>query len=442
MRAFFNYPQFFYEEPTEGGGGGGTGEEKVVVEPTESREAFNKKYAYNRPDLDLPPGLPGLPAEKKDETEVVADDKKTLAAAEEKPLFKKPGSNLEKILEQKRTAEKERDELKGKADKFEKEDKPVLEKKVADLEKLIAEGGHTREEATKLNEKLAAAEAKLAERETSLVNENKELRSRLSFHDVQQDPDFKEQFIRPMTAAYSEAVESFQGDDQKTALLRNALLANGAALNSKTVEERRANEKQRQVILSQISDSLDEFSRGQFQQAMNAYIRATKTHAEALGKHEEVRKQIVQKRDALMAQKRGETFAQWTAQNDVAVKGFEGDEKFEGELADVIKELKLNPSEEVSKEDALVKKIITGQGTIADSVRILQQGRVYPALNAKVKAQDHLIKGLKATIAKLKGTKPGGDPKDGREAAAETKTTKADFNSRFSASRPGLRGRA
>ena len=425
------YTRLFFEEHDDNKGGAREEkEEKVVVEPTQARIDFNARFAHNREDL-LPKPI------EKVEGEGEETDNKVVVPTKIEPIKKGPGANMPKVLEDKRRAEAEREEYKTKLDKFEKEEKPALETKIADLEKKLNEGGHTAAQEKVLQDKLDAAEKKLTEREESLGNENKQLRSRLSFHDIQEDPDFHEKYVKPITASYTEAIDSFQGDDQKVTLLRQAAMANGAALNSTKPEERQAYEKQRNTILSQIADSMDEFTAGQFKQAMNAYIRSSKEHANALGRHEETASEIKKQRAEAKSRAASETFAKWTDHSKRISSEFDDQAKIEGDLADVVKELKIAPDDELTANAKTVEKIITGRATMEESVAMLHRGRILPAVLAKSKALEHQNAELRATIAKLRGTKPKGDAKDGRETAEKTE----DINHRFRASRPGAMGR-
>lgn len=428
--------QQFFTETDDSGGGGGTalisaakaeGEEQVKEEITPEKKAFYDRFSAKRPELH-PAGESSEPEAQKKEGEQPAVT----------PPKKIGGSNVPKILEEKRKAEAEREEFRTRAEKFEKEEKPNLEKKISDLEAQIAEGGHTKSEAKALQDKLDAAEAKLIEREASLVNENKELRSRLSFHDLQADPDFQNKYVSPVKNAYTEALDTFQGDAQKVQLLRKAALANGAALQATTIEERQSQEKERNTILSQIKESMDEFAGGQFTAAMNDYIRATKTHAQALIKHEETRAETIKQREEARARQASDTFSQWTNESKRMAPEFDGDVEITGEILETVKELKLDPLAEVQQSAKVLERVITGRGSMQESISMLHRGRVYPALVAKTKAQEHIIKSLRETITKLKGTKAGGDTKDGRE---NTSTSKEDINHRFRASRPGIQGR-
>lgn len=415
-----------------GGGGGGDGEEPVKTEVTQEKIDFNARFAASRPGAALSPEEVELA--KAGATPPV-EKKEGVPPVEAPPARKFPGSNVPKILEEKRNAEKERDELRAKADKFEKEEKPALETKVKELEDKIAAGGHTPAQLQALEGKLAAAETKLAEREEVLVNENKQLRSRLSFHDIQSDPDFQENYVKPMQDAFAEAMDPIRGDDAKTQLLRKALLANSAALSSAKPEERLQQEKERNAVLSQIADTLDDFSKGQFMAAMNAYIRATKEHSAALGEHEKTREEIVKKRGDAMTRQRTEIFSQWTKHNQSVSPTFDPDTEVDEETGKIIKELKLDPDGEVKEAAATIHNVITGQAGMEESVQMLQRGRVYPALKAKLQAREHQIKQLEATIAKLRGTKPAGDSKTTKSEAGPT--SREEFNKRFAASRPG-----
>lgn len=404
-----------------GDGGGGEGEETVKIEPSESLKDFNAKFAASRDGVGMLP--------KPQVKEVIEEPK----VEEKKPEVKKPGSNVPKIIEDKRRAEQERDELKLRTEKFEKEDKPALESKIADLEKRIAEGGNTKAQEEALQKRLDEAEGKLAERETTLVNENKTLRDRLSFHDIQSDPGFQKKYVEPINNAYTDMVESFQADPAKMAVLRKALSANGAALSSKDPSERLAQEKLRNETLSQLTESLGEFERTQFTVAANQFIRGSKVHATALLAHEETRGEITKERQAESAKQRGKVFEEWTSASDQIAPTYDKDAEFDEELSKVMKELKLDPEKEVKASAEIIKRVITARGTTEESVHLLHKGRVYPALVAKVKAQEHMIKEFQETIAKLRGTRENGSGKVA--AGGTTKTTLAEFHSRFAASK-------
>lgn len=413
------------------GGGGG-------VSQSDESKAFHSKFSANRPGLELPIGTPGAKEVSIEEKVVEEKQEAEEKVIEEKPPLiqpKKPGSNVPKIIEEKRKAEQERDELRARAEKFEKEEKPTLEKKIADLEAKMSEGGHSTEEREKLQARLDAAETKLADREKSLVNENDQLRTRLAFHDIQQDPIFKKKYVQPMVDAYGSAAESFQNDEQKLNLFRRGLMANSAALSSNKPEERAAAEKERNQYFSQILDSLSEFERGQFTTGVNEYIRATKHHAKALADHEETRKETMREAETNRIKETGKIFETWTTANSQLAKNFDPDTAIEPELEEAIKELGLDFGNDLKKSSSTVERVITGRAEINESIEMLQRGRVYPAMKAKVAAQAHIIKGLQETIKKMRSSRPSG----GKETVVETE--KVDINHKFRASRPGVMGR-
>lgn len=424
-----------------GGGGGDDNDDNdstSTVEASEAKKDFNARFSPNREGVALTDEQVATlkaakPAEKKDEPKPGENNEQPPSAA------KLPGGNLKSILEAKRKAEAEGAELRTKLDKFEKEEKPALEKKVSDLEAKIAEGGHSPAQLKALEDKLSTAEEKLAERETALVNENRGLRERLNFHDIQSDPDFQTSYVKPMSDSFGEATDPIKGDPAKMQLMRKALIANSAALGAPDAETRLAQEKERNAILSQISDSLDEFSRDQFVAGMNGYIRATKQHAAALVKHEETRQEIIKKRTESQTRQRTDIFSQWTKHNDTVATVFDAEAEIDDETAKIIKDLKLEPEKESKEASLTIKKIITGQAGMVESVEMLQRGRLYPVVKAKLAASEHKVKELEATIAKLRGTKATGDSKVAKsETGGESRE---DFNSRFRASRPGgMRG--
>lgn len=426
------YHQVFLA-PEGDGAGGGDAEQPVKVEHTEAAKNFYKGFASSRPDV--PDGTrTEAPAESDAAAEVKEGEQ---AEGEKKPLIqpKKPGSNVPRLVEEKRAAERERDDLRARTEKFEKEEKPALEKKITDLENQIKEGGHTRAEREALQSKLDAAEKKLADREQSLVTENEQLRQELVRHDIRYDPTFKERYEKPMEEKLKQSFDLLQQDQQKAALLNKAFIANNAALLAMRPEDRLAHEKERSAILSQIYESLDEFQREDFRSTVNEYISLTKKFSQAVGNASETMKQIEKERGEEASRQRVKIFKEWTDHNSTVAPTFDKDAELSKELEDTMKELKLTPQEELKQAAEQVDKIINGRASKEESIEMLQRGRVYPVLKAKLQAQDHLIAGLRATIQKLRGAKPTGNEGDAGARTAE-KTTKSDFYAKF---KPGAR---
>jgi hypothetical protein len=414
--------------------GDATGSDAGSLKPVydDKGKDFLKQFSSSRSEVP--------DSQRTDEPPPAAEDAKPPEgeAEEKKPLIqpKKPGSNVPRLVEEKRAAEKERDELRARTEKFEKEEKPVLEKKVADLEAQIAGGGHTKAERQALQDKLDTAEKRLADREKALVNENDTLRAELIRHDIRYDPKFKEDYEAPMENKLRQSFDLLQGDEQKKALLNKAFIANNAALLAMRPEDRLAHEKERSAILSQVYESLDEFQRDDFRSTVNEYIALTKKFSHAVGNAPETMKQIEKERGEQSTRAKIQIFKQWTDYNATVATEFDKEAEMDKELAEVVKELKLTPEDEIKEATARVDKIINGRATMEESVEMLQKGRLYPALKAKAAAQDHLIKGLRATIQKLRGAKPSGGDQQQRQDAGGKKT-KEDFYGKFKAGRRG-----
>lgn len=441
----------FFAPDDDAGGGTATA---IDTSGATNLQTFNEKFSARRPGVKLPADVT-LPAMIPTDAEKAADAKAREDARTEsqkkieanKQPVKGPGANVPKILEDKHAAEKERDELKAKLETFEKTDKVNLETKIADLEKKLAEGGNTKEETVALKKKLEETEGKLAERETTLVNEKERLQKKLSFYDAQEDPDFIAKYVVPVTEAYNDAINTFAGDEQKILQLRRALMANSQSLSSTKPEDRVLAEKERNTILSQIKESMDDFSAGQFITAMNQYIRTTVTHAKALQNHEQTTTELKKKRDEMAMTERTRIFDTWNKQFDYTSPTFDEQAKVDDDLKDTLKELKLDPDSEVQELTKVAKRVMIGKATPEESIDLIHKGRIQPALTAKIKALEKVNADLRSTVEKLKGAGTGGGGTGGAGqgggsgggsgASEPEKKTLQDKNKKFAASRFG-----
>lgn len=409
----------FLFDPADDKGGAVATDDKGLAE-------FNKRFSPDRFKGALPtatdPKVDPKP-EPKTEPEPKPDDH-TEPVDAKKPFVKQQ-------IERARAAEKERDEIKQRLETFEKAEKPALEKKIAELESQL-KGASAGDQAA-LQKRIEEAEQRLQQRETELTGELEKTRKRLSFYNVQEDPEFQAKFVQPIKESYAGVVETLGGDQSKIDQLRKALIANSAALSATKPEERIAAEKERNSILSVIRESLDEFTGGQFFATVSDYIRHTRNHAQAIANHEQTAEEVRRESADRMASQRAAVLGKFQELYKTTEPGFAEDTSLNAEEAAELKKLGVDVGAELDQANTLTSRALAAKTSVEEGVKLMHQGRVYPVLRAKLRAKDSIIAGLQATIKKLEGAGTGG-------GAATTQTesekeTREEFHRRFSASR-------
>lgn len=328
---------------------------------------------------------------------------------------KRAGSNVPKIVEDKRQAEKERDDFKAKVEEWETKTKPEYEKKITDLQAKIDSGNFTPTKEKEFQEKIENLERQKKEREDSLVTENKELRGRLDFYDIQSSPDFQKEYIDPVVRAHTGMVTALNGNKKHISLLQQALSANALALNAGSDEERQAAVAARgeayRAILNEINDEvLAEEFRGSFRE----YLQGADRHKKALADHEGT-KQRVTKEAKLRADKAyADQLATWGAVYDAKAAAFKEDEVLSKDELDIAKDLGLDPLAELKRNNHIASKVIVGQTSMDEAVEIVHNGRVAPILRARNKILEAQVADLNAVIEKLRGSGTGGGQAGGQ----------------------------
>lgn len=362
---------------------------------------------------------------------------KTIAENERK----KPGSNVPRIVEEKRKAELERDDFRTRVEKYEKEEKPALEAKIAELNQKIEEGVSPKKEA-EFQSKIVTLETQMKEKEDTLVNENQSLKKRLAFYNLSEDDDFKEKYVQPVVDAHKEAVMILTDNNQKM-LLRQALAINAQYLRSRDDDERATLQNERDGLLSQIQGDLQGFAGQRFYGAMMNYVRLTEAHAQALQNHEVTSAKIREQVQERTNRDRADRLASWDKTFKVVSQQFDEDTKFTDAEKAIMKDLGLDVDDELKASNLAASNVVIGKGGMETAIDVIHRGRVYPALKAKLKVLEKQIKDRDSIIVKLRGASPGGETsvnegEGSGKKADEKKPTREEWQKKFSANRAEL----
>jgi hypothetical protein len=429
--------QFFLKPNDEGGGGGNSehlheqsheGEQEnkeVHVDKSEGFAKFREQFSAkkNAPDKVGEKPTPEQVDDARKQTERLAAEresqrKQAEATGKKIEENKRAGSNVPKILEDKRATEKERDEYKSKVEKYETEEKPAIEKKIAELEAKIAKGVSEEKEA-EYNNKITDLETKMKEREDSLVNENQGLRQRLAFYNLQEDPDFIEKYVSPVKKAYSDAFEVLTTDRQRSAF-RQALAINGQVLRAQTLMS------ERDEALDAVASDLKGFPSQRFTAAVTQYLNASVDHAKAMQNHEATTTEIRQQAQLRADKARAERLDSWDRTYKVTKQQYEKDEKLSAEEQKLAKELGIDVESELKKDDLLASKTVLGKSSMTDAIDIIHRGRVYNVQKARIQILEKQLADREAVITKLRGsgTEGGSKATEGNGSGQKKETTK------------------
>lgn len=428
----------FFLKPDGGEGGGGDAEhlheqedKTVVVDKSEKFAKFREKFTMKEKapiEAGEKPTQEQVDDARKQTERLAAEreEQRKQAEATGKKIEenKRAGSNVPKILEDKRATEKERDEYKSKVEKYEKEEKPAIEKKIADLEAKIAKGVSEEKEAEYTN-KITDLETKMKEREDTLVNENQGLRSRLAFYNLQEDPDFIEKYVAPVREHYAEAAEVLTTDRQRAAL-RQALAINGQVLRATDKEERSKLMLERDDALDAITQDLKGFPGQRFTAAITQYIKASQDHARAMQDHEATTNEIRQQAQQRSDRARADRLASWDKAYKVTKEEYKKEETLTPDEQKLAKELGIDVDGELQKADLIASKTVLGKSSMTDAIDMIHRGRVYSAQKARIQILEKQLADRDSVITKLRGagTEGGNRNTQGNGSGEKQKTEK------------------
>jgi hypothetical protein len=342
-------------------------------------------------------------------------------------------SNVPKILEAKRLAEKERDEFRTKVEEYETTVKPGLEAKINELQSKIDSGDYSSKKEVEFQNRITELETRIQDERESLVSENTTLKKKLELYDVQNSEYFQKTYLEPIYEAHNAAVQALNEDERFQEPFRRVLTANAMVLQANTPENKRQAIIERNNALSSITEELDEYSKGQFIEAIRAYFHHAEQHQKALIDSEKTSAEA--KRAAKEAGQKAyaDHLQSWTTAFKAKTESYKEDEELDDNYKDSIKDLHIDIEEEMKRSNLVARKTIAGETDIHEAIDIVHKGRVYPVLKAKLKALEKQVKDKDALIAKLRASGTDG----GADTSVEKETKPDDREEFYNKFRPG-----
>lgn len=356
--------------------------------------------------------------------------KQTEEGEQRKKEHKAPGSNVPKIIEAKRQAEKERDDFRARLEEFENKTKPELDAKITELQSKIDSGDYSSKKEKEFQEKITLLETQLKDEKDSLVNENTELKKKLSFYDIQQSDQFQRAYIQPVIQSYTEAVKALNEEPKFNAPLRRVLNANAQVLGAENMEERRMAIVERNNAIQAITEELDDYSKDQFKDAIREYIRRSELHRRALDDHEKTTAEIRSRAQQEGQRAYAEHLNTWNTAYKAKEDSYKDDEALSSDQKDSIKDLKIDLEGDMRRSNLVARKTIAGETNIDEAIDIVHRGRIYPVLKAKIAALEKQVSDRDEVIKKLRSKSTEGG--EGHIEKKEEKTTdREEFYNKF-----------
>jgi hypothetical protein len=294
--------------------------------------------------------------------------------------------------------------LKEELEKYKKDEIPRFETKIQELERLVSESKSTAE-TNHYQDQLNKASQEKLEVEQQLSEQIKELRSKLDFHDITSNPDFKKTYLDPIKSTYDTARQLLSNDPTLLSTFSRAVNANASIFNSASEEDRRAAEADRDQAFEEITNSLSQFKQYQFAEQVNSFIKATQGHHAALVNFEETKQNILQTAKQKEQEGRNKYLNQWREGYKNTQQEIDRATEIPDTIADYMKEKGLKF--DISRDEAIAlaaTQQTNEQASVEDMNRLIHQGRAYQKIQAQLKAYQEMVKEKDDYIAQLKGS--------------------------------------
>lgn len=294
--------------------------------------------------------------------------------------------------------------LKEELEKYKKDEIPKFESKIQELERLVSES-KTTAETNHYQEQLNKANQEKLEVEQQLSEQIKELRSKLDFHDITSNPDFKKTYLDPIKNTYDTARQLLSNDPTLLSTFARAVNANASIFNSASEEDRRAAEADRDQAFDEITNSLSQFKQYQFAEQVNSFIKATQNHHSALVNFEETKQNILQTAKQKEQEGRNRYLNQWRESYKNTQQEIDNATAIPDTLAEYMKEKGIKY--DISRDEAIAlaaTQQTSEQASVEDMNRLIHQGRAYQKIQAQLKALQEMVKEKDEYIAQLKGS--------------------------------------
>jgi hypothetical protein len=294
--------------------------------------------------------------------------------------------------------------LKEELEKYKKDEIPKFETKIQELERMVSESKSTAE-TNHYQDQLNKANQEKLEVEQQLSEQIKELRSKLDFHDITSNPDFKKNYLDPIKSTYDTARQLLSNDPTLLSTFSRAVNANASIFNSASEEDRRAAEADRDQAFEEITNSLSQFKQYQFAEQVNSFIKATQSHHSALVNFEETKQNILQTAKQKEQEGRNKYLNQWREGYKNTQQEIDRATEIPDTIADYMKEKGIKF--DISRDEAIAlaaTQQTNEQASVEDMNRLIHQGRAYQKIQAQLKAYQEMVKEKDEYIAQLKGS--------------------------------------
>ena len=294
--------------------------------------------------------------------------------------------------------------LKEELEKYKRDEVPKFETKIQELERLVAESTSTKE-TNHYQEQLNKASQEKNEVEQQLSEQIKDLRSKLDFHDITSNPDFKKTYLEPIKSTYDTARQLLSNDPTLLSTFSRAVNANASIFNAASEEDRRAAETDRDQAFEEITNSLSQFKQYQFAEQVNSFIKATQGHHAALVNFEETKQNIIHTTKQKEQEGRNKYLNQWRESYKNTQQEIDNATSVPDAIADYMKEKGIKY--DMSRDEAIALSATqqsSEQASVEDMNRLIHQGRAYQKIQAQLKAYQEMVKEKDDYIAQLKGS--------------------------------------
>jgi hypothetical protein len=294
--------------------------------------------------------------------------------------------------------------LKEELEKYKRDEVPKFETKIQELERLVAESTSTKE-TNHYQEQLNKASQEKNEVEQQLSEQIKDLRSKLDFHDITSNPDFKKTYLEPIKNTYDTARQLLSNDPTLLSTFSRAVNANASIFNASSEEDRRAAETDRDQAFEEITNSLSQFKQYQFAEQVNSFIKATQGHHAALVNFEETKQNIIHTTKQKEQEGRNKYLNQWRESYKNTQQEIDNATSVPDAVADYMKEKGIKY--DISRDEAIALSATqqsSEQASVEDMNRLIHQGRAYQKIQAQLKAYQEMVKEKDDYIAQLKGS--------------------------------------
>jgi hypothetical protein len=294
--------------------------------------------------------------------------------------------------------------LKEELEKYKRDEVPKFETKIQELERLVAESTSTKE-TNHYQEQLNKASQEKNEVEQQLSEQIKDLRSKLDFHDITSNPDFKKTYLEPIKNTYDTARQLLSNDPTLLSTFSRAVNANASIFNASSEEDRRAAETDRDQAFEEITNSLSQFKQYQFAEQVNSFIKATQGHHAALVNFEETKQNIIHTTKQKEQDGRNKYLNQWRESYKNTQQEIDNATSVPDAVADYMKEKGIKY--DISRDEAIALSATqqsSEQASVEDMNRLIHQGRAYQKIQAQLKAYQEMVKEKDDYIAQLKGS--------------------------------------